>query len=352
MSASATMTEKEEKAEPEKAKPDAAAPQGASAEHLIEMLTSGKETELKPVLNAGYGCRYPEVEKLVGNVEGATALLERLVTDGILTKKLLNKSLSCPNCHSPDVATLPLCPHCKSFDIAKHVLLEHLKCGYIGPDVQFRKEGKLLCPKCNAPLVKEGEDYRRIGVWFECHECKKRFSEPLIPQHCRSCGTTFQIKDADLMDCYSYVLSGDAAVKAKRFRVLSPVVTLLKSAEYGVESPGKIQGKSGGSHIFDVVAARGEERLLIDVVRSEGEVDEQPVITMFAKMFDLPPPSRGILVAIPNLNKTARQLTNLYQITVVEGKDAEEVTGKLRETLKPSAQRSEAAPAATVGTSG
>ena len=154
------------------------------------------------------------------------------------------------------------------------------------------------------------------------------------------------------MDCYSYVLSGDAAVKAKRFRVLSPVVTLLRSVEYGVESPGKIQGKSGGSHIFDVVAARGEERLLIDVVRSEGEVDEQPVITMFAKMFDLPPPSRGILVAIPNLNKTARQLTNLYQITVVEGKDAEEVSAKLKEMLKLPAQRSEAAPAATVGTYG
>ncbi len=327
------VTEKEAKQEAGKAKAKAKTYHEADAEHLIDIMMTSKEAELKSAPDATYGCRYPEVEKIVGSVEGSAALLEKLATDGVLTKKLVNKFSSCPICHSPNVATLPLCPYCKSFNIDEHILLEHLRCGYIGPDSQFMREGRLLCPKCKEHLMKEGEDYRKIGVWFECQECKKRFSEPLAPQQCRNCNATFQIKDADMVECYSYILSGEAGVKAKRFKVLSPISALLRSVGYSVESRGRIEGKSGVSHIFDLSAAKGEERLLMDVVRSETEVGEQSVITMFAKVYDLPPPSRGVLVAMPHLGKTARQLANLYQITIIEGGDAEEVTAKLKEIL-------------------
>jgi len=328
------MAEGEERVEAGKAEvkpPEVKTPSEADAKRLIDMITTIKDSELVPVLDAVHGCRYPEAEKLVGSAEGTFALLEKLAEEGILKKKRLSKILSCPVCHSPNIATLALCPYCKSFNIQKNTLLEHLKCGYIGTDAQFTKEGKLLCPKCNTPLTKE--DYRKIGVWFECHECKKRFSEPLAPKQCRNCNNMFQVKEADLIDCFAYSLSGEAGDRAKKFQILSPLSALFRSAGYSVESPGKVQGRSGVSHQTDLLAVKGEEGLLIDVVRSEPEVGEQPVITMFAKMYDLNPPSRVTLVALPRLSDRARQLAALYQINVIEGRDAEEVIAKIKETL-------------------
>ncbi|MEM3737639.1 MAG: hypothetical protein QXJ75_06120 [Candidatus Bathyarchaeia archaeon] len=323
-----TLDKREDKGEIRESKAVAKTSSEDVVKRLVDAITV-MNGELEPLLDAERGCRYPEVEKILGNSEEAAAFLERLAAEGVLERKLTSKSLGCPHCHSPNIAILTFCPYCRSYNIEKSLLLEHLKCGYIGTDSQFRREDKLICPKCNALLAEGGKDYRKIGAWFECHECRKRFSEPSTHERCRGCGATFQINDADLVSCYSYTLGKEATLRTQRLKTILPISAFLKSAGYSVENSGRIQGKSGVSHQFDLVATKGDEKLLVDVACSEVEVDIQPVITMFAKTYDIAPPSRAILVAMPSLSNAAKQLANLYQIAFVEGKDSGEVTAKL-----------------------
>jgi len=301
---------------------------------LIDAMSEGKKAELNPVFDQVHGYRYTDVEEIVGDVGESLKILETLASRGILAKKLIGKHIVCPHCQSPNFTTHLLCPSCKSHNINKRTLLEHLNCGHIGTDDQYMKEGRLLCPKCNLGLEKLDSDHRKVGVWFECLDCKKRSDEPFSTLWCRSCKERFSIRDAVLVDSYSYVLGKEAAVEAKRrISVFLPITSFLESAGYKLDTVGTVPGTSGTSHKFDIVGMKeGASRLVIDVVESETEVGEHPVIMMFAKIYDIGE-SQAILIALPSLSKPASQLAVQYKITVIEAKDAEEAVARLKETL-------------------
>jgi len=61
-------------------------------------------------------------------------------------------------------------------------------------------------------------------------------------------------------------------------------------------------------------------------------VSEQPVIAMFAKIFDVSP-NRAYLIAIPRLNDNARKMAELYNIQTIEAKNQKEAIDKLREKV-------------------
>lgn len=299
---------------------------------LVELL-SGKYVELKPVFDPVRGCRYPEVEEVLGSLEEVSSLLEKLTSEGLLARKLFGKYLTCPHCRSPNVGAVALCPRCKSYDIEKKVLVEHFKCGYIGTEDHYLTGGKLVCPRCKTPLDPGGKDSRRVGIWFLCHACKRKFDEPYSPQQCRNCGHQFVVRDAELTDCYAYTLGGEAAVR-KVVGVITSVRSFLESSNYRVESPGVVRGSSGVEHRFDILALKGEEKkFVVEIVQAEKVVDEQPIITLFAKVYDLDRiPS--ILIALPSLSSTASQLAAMYKITVIEAKDSDEAVAKLKTTLQ------------------
>ncbi|WP_309493022.1 hypothetical protein [Candidatus Hecatella orcuttiae] len=299
---------------------------------LVELL-SGKYPELRPVFDPVKGCRYPEVEEVLGDSEEVSSLLEKLTAEGLLARKLFGKHPTCPHCHSPNVGTLALCPRCKSYDIEKKILLEHFKCGHIDTEDRYRTEGKLVCPKCKTPLDPAGKDSRKVGIWFVCHACKRKFDEPYSPHQCRSCGRQFTIRDAELKECYSYTLGGTAEVR-KVVGVISSVRSFLESSNYKVESPGIVKGSSGVDHRFDILAVRGEnEKLVVEIVQEKETVGEQPIITMFAKVYDLGRIS-SVLIALPRLSHTASQLAAMYKITVIEAGDSEEAVTKLKTILQ------------------
>jgi hypothetical protein len=66
---------------------------------------------------------------------------------------------------------------------------------------------------------------------------------------------------------------------------------------------------------------------------TEDVVSEQPVIALFAKIFDVSPDS-AYLVAIPRLNENAKKMAELYKIQVVEGRNEKEAIRVLKEKMK------------------
>jgi transcription elongation factor Elf1 len=298
-------------------------------DHLVQVLLSnflsGEITKLEPVYNTDGGYRYPSVEKIVGDPVAVDDFLRQLADAGILERELYDRTIHCPNCSSARISIHYDCPYCKSFNVEKSALIEHVPCGYIDTEEKFRTGEKLFCPRCKKELTKADLDYKKAGIWCVCHNCGKSFDIPVPSHFCRECHFTFTFEDATYKDIYAYTLSKEAGKEASLgWTMANPIRQFLESCGYEVETPGFLKGKSGASHVFDVTAFRREgekEILVIDVATaSEDEVTEQPVIALFAKIYDVSP-NQACLVAIPEINANGKRMAKLYNITLIEAKN-------------------------------
>jgi len=307
--------------------------QDPSVQLLLSKFVKGEIVELVPNFDLGQTVRYPEVEQVVeGDSNAAKQLVEKLWDVGIFKRKFHEKILVCPACLSANVSNDYVCPNCNSIDIERKTLLEHTACGNIDSVDNFLVEGGLLCPKCNRELVEAGADYQKLGAWFQCSQCGKRSDMPSPIHRCRTCGHIFTIRDTGFVNIYAYRLSSEAEEEFKRsYLVMKPIGIVLEDFQFRVDMPGQIAGRSGALHRFDAVATKGSsEVLVLDVIASDKQIDEVPVASMYAKVFDVGP-SQTILVAIPGLTEKAKKLAALYRISAIEAVDSQQAAEQLKD---------------------
>jgi hypothetical protein len=308
-----------------------------STQMLLSKFLSGEIKALEPVYDQQTGYRYPVVEAIVGDASKVEPFLNKL-SAGILEKKLYDKTISCPKCGSADVSFHYCCPFCKSFDIQKSSLIEHVKCGYMDIEKNFRDGDKYVCPKCHKELKKIDVDYRKAGVWCACNDCNKSFDIP-VPEHfCRSCHAISTFEEAIIKDVYSYTLKESVREEASlSWFLVAPIRDFLIEEGLTVESPAFLKGKSGTNHSFDIVAYKRDapqKAIVIDLAKAtEDIVSEQPVIALFAKIFDVSP-DKAYLIAIPQLNDNGKKMAELYNIQAIEAKDQKEAVNALKEEFK------------------
>jgi hypothetical protein len=304
---------------------------------FLNKFLSGEIIELEPAYDPKIGYHYPTVEAIVGDALASEAFLNRLYETGILERRLYDKIVYCPKCGSANISIRYCCAYCKSFDIQRSALIEHVKCGYMDVEENYKKGNKLICPKCHEELKKPDVDYRRAGTWCTCKDCKKSFDIPLVAHFCRDCHVSFTFEDAVIKDVYAYSLKEEAREEAARgWVIVAPIRDFLIENGFEVESPAFLKGKSGASHMFDIVAYEGKtakKMSVIDVAMSvENTVSEQPVIALFAKIFDVSPDS-AYLIAIPKINDNGRKMAELYNIRVLEVRNQKEAIKALKEAL-------------------
>jgi len=305
---------------------------------LISKFVSGELSELNPVHDPKYGYKYPVVDAILGEPSRTEEFLQSLFEAGVLKRELYDKIVYCPSCSTANVSMHYCCPHCKSFDVRKSALIEHIQCGYIDTEEKFRKDDKLVCPRCRKELTKPDVDYHKAGVWCTCNECGKSFDIPVPAHFCRDCRRNFTFEESLYKDAYSYSLTPEAMKEATLGWILiAPIREFLEGHGFEVESPGFLKGKSGASHMFDIAASpTGVKRniTVIDLATSTDDVvSEQPVIAMFAKIYDVSP-DRACLVAIPKMSENGKKLAGLYKIELVEAKDQNEVIDALKACVK------------------
>lgn len=301
-------------------------------DHLVQVFLSkflsGEIARLDPDYDPDYGYKYRLVEKILGEPAKVDDFLVELSRVGILEKELYDKILFCPHCGSPKISIHYNCPHCGSFDVKKSALIEHIKCGYIDTEEHFKGEDNLICPRCGKELVKSNVDYKKAGIWCTCNDCQKSFDIPIPSHFCRNCRKNFIFEDAIYKNVYSYKLSNEAKKEASLGWILvAPIREFLESQDFKVETPGFLKGKSGASHMFDIAAYKpdvAKEVTVIDLATSaEDTVSEQPVIAMFAKIYDVTP-DNACLIAIPKITENGKKMAKLYNITLVEAKNPKE----------------------------
>lgn len=304
---------------------------------FLSKFLSGEITELEPVYdpNAGYG--YALVEAILGEAVGAEDFLAELHGAGILKRRLYDKVIYCPKCGSANISARYCCPYCKSFVVQKSSLIEHVKCGYMDVEENFQKGDSFICPKCHDELKKLDVDYRRAGIWCTCKECSKSFDIPITAHFCRDCHANSNFEDAVIKDVYAYSLNEDVKEEVSLdWVVVTPVCDFLRDNGFHVESPAFVKGKSGANHVFDIAAFKGEiarNVTVIDLATStKGAVPEQPVIALFAKIYDVSP-DQAYLIAIPELSENGKKMAELYNIQVVEAKTQKETIKTLKEKM-------------------
>lgn len=306
---------------------------------LLNKFLSGEISELEPVYDPKLGYRYPTVETIVSDASSAETFLNRLHAAGILERRLYDKIIYCSKCGSANISIHHCCPYCKSFDVQRSALIEHVKCGYMDVEENFRKGNKLACPKCREELKKLDVDYRKAGMWCTCKDCGKSFDIPVTAHFCRDCHTNFIFEDAVIKDVYAYRLREEAKEEAAvGWMVIAPIRDFLAWYGFEVKSPAFIKGKSGANHMFDIAAYKGEEKAarkvtVIDLATStENAVSEQPVIALFAKIYDVSP-EKAYLIAIPKMSENGKKMAELYSIKIIEAKNQKEAIKELKGKL-------------------
>ncbi len=315
-------------------KKESVIPQNIKVQVLVNKILSGELQKIEPVYDSQIGYHYPILESIIGDSSQVPLILKRLVDEGILEKKLFDKTISCPNCDSPNLSFRYCCPFCKSYNIQKSSLIEHVKCGYMDIEPHFRQNDKLICPKCNQELKRIDIDYRKAGVWCSCKECNKSFDIP-VPEHfCRNCHETSTFEDSALTNIYSYSLKANAKAGSSLSVFLSSAISEFLTAKgFAVESSALVKGKSGAHHSFDIVAFKDENRkIVLDIALSKDSVSEQPIIALFAKIFDVSP-EKAYLIAVPSVNENAKKMAELYKIHAIEAKTPNEAVSSLRKEM-------------------
>ena len=304
---------------------------------LLSKFLSGEIKTLEPVYDSDVGYRYPIVEAIVGDESQVAPFLNKLNEAGILEKELYDKIIFCPNCGSASVSTRYCCPFCKSFDIQKSALVEHIKCGYMDTEDKFCNGDACVCPKCNEELKKIDVDHRKAGIWCICRDCKKSFDTPVPMHFCRNCGETSSFEEVIIKDVYAYNLKANVTAESSmNLFLVSAIREFLLKERMRVETPGLLRGKSGANHSFDIVAYHADKSqpIVVDLAMSTGPiVSEQPVIALFAKIFDVSP-DKSYLIAIPKLSENGKRMAELYKILAIEAKSQEEALSSLEASLK------------------
>ncbi|MEM3457975.1 MAG: hypothetical protein QXN36_04905 [Candidatus Bathyarchaeia archaeon] len=305
---------------------------------FLSKFLSSEISELEPVYDPKLGYRYPMVEAIVGDAANVEPFLNRLYEAKVLDRKLYDKIIYCPKCGSVSISVRYCCPYCKSFDIQRSALIEHVKCGYMDIEENFLKGNKFVCPKCHEELKKPDVDYRKAGVWCNCKDCNKSFDIPVTGHFCRDCHVHFTFEDAVIKDIYTYSLREEAKEEASSgWVIIAPIRDFLTESGFKVESPAFLKGKSGANHMFDIVvyeaSVKGKVTVIDVATSSENSVSEQPVIALFAKIFDVSP-ENAYLIAIPKISENGKKMAELYNIQIIEAKNQKEVIKALKEKME------------------
>ena len=144
-----------------------------------------------------------------------------------------------------------------------------------------------------------------------------------------------------IKEVYTYTLNETVRRESSSLSwfLVAPISEFLTKEGLTVKCPAFLKGKSGANHSFDIIAYKGstdvpQRTVVIDLATSaEDAVSEQPVIALFAKIFDVSP-EKAYLIAIPKLTENGKKMAELYKIQTIEAGNAKEATALLKASIK------------------
>lgn len=176
---------------------------------ILRYMVSRDIMSVSPViyLHSKYGYIFPALFTI--SQSEVFSLLSEMESKRMLKGELIDKVRVCKNCGSAHITLREVCPNCGSPDIRIEDYIHHFRCGYLGPESDFKVPGsdKLICPKCKRELKHIGVDYDRPSKTFVCNKCGSVFEEPDYTYLCFNCGETFGTDEVKRVDIKQYVIT-------------------------------------------------------------------------------------------------------------------------------------------------
>ena len=307
---------------------------------IIELVLNSKEDNIIPSVNFEENrWSYPLLEQL-GSPEHVSALLEEISSPSVnVLEKCEHERLPvCPK-HPQYLATSVklYCSGCLSSNVVKLHLIEHKACGYITTKVGFGEvsTGINQCASCKKTIKDPETELRKLGRWYECNSCKIRFDDLVTKLHCRKFDHDFEINQAAIASIPYYKLKADA--KSVSIYAISLIPQFQKMSAFKgftVEGSTSVKGKSGVMHKTSLFASNRENKtVLIDIKSAESMLGDAEINSMLVKVLDIAP-SVAVFVGVPEVSETGKALATAHNISIVTGKDFDEIIKSTEQVLK------------------
>jgi hypothetical protein len=296
---------------------------------LLERMLEGYINEITPrwIINTKLGYGYPEAEEIINPHNEVTyKVLQDLYNAGILIRHFYDKILRCPNCNYITLSLRFSCVRCGSRNLIRDEIIEHYACAHVDLSRRFKTpDGQLICPKCTRELKQLGLDYSKPGIMYECCDCGDVTGSPYQKLLCLNCGNIIKKEEGILEDVWYFALNNEK--KHLIIELLNPkrtLTSLIYNKEFNIETNkvvnGKLQGKSGVLHFYDIYAERDSDRLLIEFVTDENVVEINSVYETIAKAQDVEANVVAIL-AFPKASIEAKKFAKFHNVSILEGEN-------------------------------
>ncbi|NRA37295.1 MAG: diguanylate cyclase [Planctomycetes bacterium] len=152
------------------------------------------------------GFYYPAIAQHFGLNIDDMGLLEHMVDQGLLGKRIVNRKRYCPKCRSSSLNFREVCPQCQSINFIQETVIHHFSCDHIDTIGRFRQGDELVCPKCTQTLRHIGLDYEKPMSNYRCHECEFIFANGEVQVECEFCQHQCPPQDTNEVKIFRYEL--------------------------------------------------------------------------------------------------------------------------------------------------
>lgn len=164
--------------------------------------------------NVDYRARYLYVYPLLNllfpedpDMDGWHFLTDLVNRDLLITGAIRDEIKVCSSCDSGLLNFRSTCPHCHSIHIKEQRFVHCYRCGKIGPVADFLREERLICGRCNTPLIELGVDYEKPREDKTCLDCEHYFERPEMHVVCLFCHRIARQTELGSRGLYEYSLS-------------------------------------------------------------------------------------------------------------------------------------------------
>jgi hypothetical protein len=165
-----------------------------------------RERAMAPVRDAGLKATMRFFDESA--IAGVAPVAESLVRTGHMTRKFFDRVHACPGCQSSRLNVREECASCRSGDIIEEPIIHHLRCGYQGPERDYKQpDGAMKCPKCTHALEHFSVDYDKPGSLFICNDCGNTTGDTAIGFVCLDCESHHDAEKVKTRTFYSYDLT-------------------------------------------------------------------------------------------------------------------------------------------------
>jgi hypothetical protein len=291
-------------------------------------------TRFEPSFECGLGLTYKESNYLTFKEQ--LKFFEHLEKIGIVKGEPSSSILKCNLCNSNNFCIRPVCTFCSSANIMRGTAIVHDLCGNIDFDHKYlTSDSKLVCEKCNKELKAIGVDYSKISYFYKCLACQAMFPSVEQQYMCLGCGHISNQDEVQLQQLCSYKVD---------FEKLSDLLNNSKYLYFVVEELDRIgiksifsdtlKGISKIQHTFALVVYDKDNNptLVVDTIESDDTSEETGIFSFIGRCLDVKIPNR-ILIAIPEIKESLRELANSQGIIVINSENKDEAILEIVQTI-------------------